>query len=365
MENPPRSPIPEPIKGRGSNSNERSRYEAWRREPVFDGNNFDEHDGEELPKLKTTVWMQQAKSIITTNRSPDLPFDGSINPYQGCEHGCIYCYARPSHAYLGLSPGLDFETKLFAKENAAELLEAELSSKRYIPKILVLGGNTDPYQPIERDLKITRAILEVLERFNHPLSITTKSGLVARDIDILERMAAKKLARVFVSVTSLQNEVMRTLEPRASAPARRLLTIRRLSDAGIPVGVLIAPVIPAITDSELEAIVASAAAAGASAAAYILLRLPREVEMLFSEWLQAHYPLRAKHVMSLLSQMRGGKANDPAFGSRMTGTGIFADLLRNRFALACKKNGVNMERVTLRTDLFSRPNNAPQLDLFF
>jgi len=368
MENPPRIPPISPIKGRGSSSNQRSRFEAWRREADFDGGGYDEPDSETSPKPKTTVWLQQAKSIISTNQSPDLPFDASINPYQGCEHGCIYCYARPSHAYLGLSPGLDFETKLFAKENAAALLEAELTKPRYAPQVIALGANTDPYQPIERDLKITRSVLEVLERYNHPLSITTKSGLVTRDIDILERMAAKNLARVFVSVTSLQDEISRTLEPRASAPARRLSAIRRLSAAGIPVGVLIAPVIPAITDMELEAIVAAAASAGASSAAYILLRLPREVEGLFSEWLQAHHPLRAKHVASMLAQMRGGRAYDPAFGSRMSGTGIFADLLRDRFALACKKNGLGAERVsvrsTLRTDLFVRPRNTPQLDLF-
>jgi DNA repair photolyase len=354
----------EAIKGRGSNSNERSRFEAWRRERVYDDQYDEQADEAEHPNPKTTIWIQQAKSIISTNQSPDLPFDASINPYQGCEHGCIYCYARPSHAYLGLSPGLDFETKLFAKENAAQLLEAELSSKRYTPKVIVLGANTDPYQPIERRLKITRAILEVLERFNHPLSIITKSGLVTRDIDILERLAKKNLARVFVSVTSLQNEVTRTLEPRASTPARRLAAIGRLADADIPVGVLVAPVVPAITDMELEAIIAAAANAGATSAAYILLRLPREVEDLFSEWLQTHYPLRAKHVLSLLSQMRGGKAYDATFGNRMTGTGIFADLLRNRFKLICKKSGINTERVNLRTDLFSVPRNAPQLDLF-
>jgi DNA repair photolyase len=368
MDDPPRIPPSLPIKGRGSSSNQRSRFEAWRREADFDGGGYEEPVGETSPKPKTTVWMQQAKSIISTNQSPDIPFDASINPYQGCEHGCIYCYARPSHAYLGLSPGLDFETKLFAKVNAAALLEAELANPRYLPQAIALGANTDPYQPIERDLKITRSVLEVLERYNHPLSITTKSGLVTRDIDILERMAAKNLVRVFVSVTSLQDEISRTLEPRASAPARRLSAIKRLSAAGIPVGVLVAPVIPAITDMELEAIVGSAAAAGATSAAYILLRLPREVEGLFSEWLQAHHPLRAKHVASMLAQMRGGKAYDSTFGNRMTGTGIFADLLRNRFALACKKSGLAAERVSLRaalrTDLFLRPRMSPQLDLF-
>jgi DNA repair photolyase len=355
---------PASIKGRGSCSNVRSRYEAWCREPIFDDDSSETPDADERPKPRTTVWMQQAKSIISTNQSPDIPFDASINPYQGCEHGCIYCYARPSHAYLGLSPGLDFETKLFAKKNAAELLEAELLNKHYVPKVIVLGANTDPYQPIEREYRITRSILAVLERYNHPVSITTKSGLVARDIDILERMASKNLARVFVSVTSLQSEVSRTLEPRASAPARRLATIRRLSEAGVPTGVLIAPVIPAITDVELEEIVSGAAEAGATSAAYILLRLPREVAELFSEWLQAHYPLRAKHVQSLMSQMRGGRVYDAAFGTRMTGTGIFADLIRNRFSLACKKNGINTERLVLRTDLFSRLCSETQLSLF-
>jgi DNA repair photolyase len=364
METPTFAPPPAAIKGRGSISNERSRFEAWRRERVFDDGAFEAPEADERQKPKTIVWMQHAKSIITTNQSSDLPFDASINPYQGCEHGCIYCYARPSHAYLGLSPGLDFETRLFVKKNAAELLEAELSNKHYVPKLIVLGTNTDPYQPIDREHNITRAILEVLERFNHPVSIRTKSGLVTRDIDILERMAAKNLARVYVSVTSLQNEISRTLEPRASAPARRLDAVRRLSEAGIPTGVLIAPVIPAITDMEMEAIVQSAADAGATSAAYILLRLPREVSTLFTEWLEAHYPLRAKHVLSLLSQMRGGRVYDAAFGTRMSGTGIFADLLRNRFQLACKKSGLNTERTALRTDLFSRACNEPQMALF-
>jgi DNA repair photolyase len=357
-------PPPAAIKGRGSSSNERSRFEAWRRETVFDDYGVDLPDAGEPPRPKTVVWMQHAKSIIATNQSPDLPFDTSINPYQGCEHGCIYCYARPSHAYLGLSPGLDFETRLFVKKNAAELLEAELSNKNYVPKLIVLGANTDPYQPIEREHKITRSILEVLERFNHPVSITTKGGLVTRDIDILQRMAEKNLARVYVSVTSLQNEVSRTLEPRASAPARRLATVRRLSEAGIPTGVLIAPVIPAITDIELEAIVSAVADAGATRAAYILLRLSREVSALFTEWLHVHYPLRAKHVLSLLSQMRSGRVYDAAFGTRMSGTGVFAELLSKRFQLACRKNGLNTDRVPLRTDLFSRACSEPQMALF-
>jgi len=356
------------IKGRGSLSNERSRFEAWRREQVLDDLGTDEDGLPEQPsKPKTTVWIQQAKTIISTNQSPDLPFEASINPYQGCEHGCIYCYARPTHAYLGLSPGLDFETRLFAKKNAVELLEKELSNKNYVPKTINLGANTDPYQPIERDYKITRGILEVLERYQHPVTIITKSGVVMRDIDILERMAKKNLARVFVSITSLKSEIARTLEPRASTPSRRLATVRKLVDAGIPAGVLMSPIIPTITDVEIEDVVAAAADAGATYCSYILLRLPREIRELFGEWLQVHYPLRAKHIESLLMQMRGGKVYDAAFGKRMRGEGVFADLLANRFKLARQKHGIGNERVALRTDLFVRPvlkAPTPQLALF-
>ncbi|WP_194726585.1 PA0069 family radical SAM protein [Noviherbaspirillum malthae] len=353
------------VKGRGACSNKHSRFEAWSRESEIEDVVDSGDEKEDAPKIDTVVFMKRAASIISSNKSPDIPFDTSINPYQGCEHGCIYCYARPTHAYLGHSPGLDFETKLYAKENAAELLERELSNKRYTPRVIVLGGNTDPYQPIERDLKITRSILEVLERYNHPVSITTKSGLVVRDVDVLQRMAQKQLAQVYVSVTSLNNDVSRTLEPRASAPSRRLSAIRRLADAGIPVGVLVAPVIPAITDVEMEAILESVTAAGATSAAYILLRLPLEVAGLFSEWLEAHYPLRAKHVQSLLSQMRDGKIYDSTFGSRMSGTGVFAELLSQRFKLACKKNGLNARQYSLRTDLFAIPkSDTAQMDLF-
>lgn len=357
-----RKPSPPASKGRGACSNRDSRFEAWEREsdPVEPDAN------EEAPQpVRTTVWMKQARSIISFNDSPDIPFDASINPYQGCEHGCIYCYARPSHAYLGLSPGLDFETKVQAKANAAELLEKALSARGYRPTTIVLGGNTDPYQPAERELGITRDVLTVLERFRHPVSVTTKSGLVLRDADILGRMARQGLARVYVSVTSLSNDTMRTLEPRASAPARRLAAIRGLREAGVPVGVLVAPVIPAITDMEMESILAEAAAAGATGAAWILLRLPREVAGLFEEWLQSHYPQRARHVMSLLAQMRGGRAYDSGFGVRMTGTGVFADLLRQRFELACRKQGLNRERHALRTDLFGVPARVTaQMDLF-
>jgi DNA repair photolyase len=317
------------------------------------------------PSFKTTVWMQQAKSIISSNNSPDIPFDSSINPYQGCEHGCIYCYARPTHAYLGHSPGLDFETRLYVKENAAALLKKEFSKPGYIPKLIVLGANTDPYQPIERQHNISRSILEVMEQHNHPVAITTKSGLVTRDIDILARLASKQLARVYVSVTSLNNEISRTLEPRASSPARRLEAIRKLTQAGIPTGTLIAPVIPGITDAELEKIIEAVASAGAASAAYISLRLPREVADLFTEWLHEHYPLRAKHVVNLISEMRGGRLYDSDFGTRMTGTGVFADLLRQRFELACKRHGINAKReLPFRTDLFSLTSDNSQLSLF-
>ncbi|RJF96139.1 PA0069 family radical SAM protein [Noviherbaspirillum saxi] len=350
-------------KGRGACSNPQNRFDSLKREAVEpEPYNGVTDDDESSPK--TTVQLQTARRIISINQSPDIPFAASINPYQGCEHGCIYCYARPSHAYLGLSPGLDFETRLFAKENAAEILEAELLARNYVPQNIVIGGNTDPYQPIERKLNITRALLEVLERYNHPVSITTKSALVTRDIDILERMASKGLARVYVSVTSLRNEVSRTLEPRASAPAKRLAAIKLLAGAGIPVGVLVAPVIPAITDEELESILSAASGAGASAAAYILLRLPREVAALFAEWLTAHYPLRKSKVEKLLSHMRGGKLYDPAFETRMTGTGVFADLLANRFHLICKKLALNLERPPLRTDLFVPAALEKQLSLF-
>ncbi|GIZ50485.1 PA0069 family radical SAM protein [Noviherbaspirillum aridicola] len=365
MNSVPGNRLPPPVarKGRGACSNERSRFESWRREREPAPPPDDEADAP--APTRTTVWMKQARSIISANDSPDIPFDASINPYQGCEHGCIYCYARPSHAYIGLSPGLDFETQVQAKANAAELLEKTLSARGYRPKLIVLGGNTDPYQPAERELGITRSVLEVLERFRHPVSVTTKSGLVLRDADILARMARQGLARVYVSVTSLRNETMRSLEPRASAPARRLAAIRGLHEAGVPVGVLVAPVIPAITDIEMEAILEQAAAAGAKSAAWILLRLPREVAGLFEEWLQAHYPQRARHVLSLLAQMRGGRLYDPEFGTRMSGTGVFADLLRQRFELACRRHGLNRERQPLRTDLFSVPAAAgAQLDLF-
>ena len=353
-----------PRKGRGSLTNAVGRFEGYDRVTIDDG--WGSADEPVLP-LGTTLTEDTTRTIIARNRSPDVPFDRSINPYRGCEHGCIYCFARPTHAYLGLSPGLDFESRLFYKPRAAELLAKELSAASYRCEPIAMGTNTDPYQPIEREYKITRSLLEVLERYQHPVTIITKSGVVVRDIDILERMARKNLARVFVSITSLNNEIARTLEPRASAPARRLAAVKQLADAGIPVGVLMSPIIPTITDVEIEDVVAAAAEAGATYCGYILLRLPREIKDLFGEWLQAHFPLRAKHIESLLMQMRGGKVYEAAFGKRMKGTGIFAELLANRFKLACQKHGIANERVALRTDLFVRPSKSvpsPQMALF-
>jgi DNA repair photolyase len=350
-----------PVKGRGAPSNLEGRFETWAREAFDDGW---ERAEEELPALKTQVTRETAKSIIARNDSPDLPFSQSINPYRGCEHGCTYCYARPSHAYLGLSPGLDFETRLFAKVNGAELLRQELAAPGYRCKLITLGANTDPYQPIERELGLTRSIIEVLAECEHPFTIVTKSALVERDIDLLAPMAAKHLTQVFVSVTNLDAVLARKLEPRASAPYRRLEAVQRLAAAGIPVGVLVAPVIPFITDRHLEEILERAASAGASAAGYVLLRLPYEVAPLFKEWLATHYPLKAEHVMSLVRQMRGGKDYDSTWGLRQRGTGNFADLIAKRFALACERFGLNGERAGLDTSRFEPPRTGPQLGLF-
>jgi DNA repair photolyase len=310
---------------------------------------------DELPPLRTTVSIQQARTIISRNASPDIPFTQSINPYQGCEHGCVYCYARPSHAYLDLSPGLDFETKLFAKPNAAALLRAELAKPGYVCDPIALGTNTDPYQPIEREWKVTRSILEVLVETGHPFSIVTKSALVERDLDLIAPMAARNLARVYVSVTTLDRQLARTLEPRAAAPQRRLATIRALSQAGVPVGVMVAPIIPQLNDRDLEAILEAAAAAGVRHAGWLLLRLPREVAPLFREWLDVHHPLRAGHVMSLVRQLRGGRDNDPRFGARMRGSGPYADLIERRFALACGRLGLTRDREPLDRLQFRPP----------
>jgi len=309
--------------------------------------------------------LQHARSIISRNDSPDIGFEQSINPYQGCEHGCVYCYARPSHAYLDLSPGIDFETKLFAKVNAAELLREELSRPKYKPSVIALGANTDPYQPAERKLGITRSVLEVLSACNLPTVITTKSGLVTRDIDVLASMAKRGLVRVYVSITSLDSELARTLEPRASSPSRRLQTIEKLAASGIPVGVFASPIIPAINDRELEHILERSAASGARHAGYVVLRLPREVRDLFVEWLNAYFPMRSTHVMSLVAEMHGGRDYDPSFGTRMRGTGHFADLLFQRFRLAAKRNLLNMDRKPLDTRQFVSPFEVPpQRSLF-
>ena len=354
-----------PIRGRGAVTNRSSRFDSWSRVPDLEQEAYDPAEFAPGP-LKTELREDPARSIISRNQSPDIPFEQSINPFKGCEHGCVYCYARPTHAYLGLSAGLDFETKLFYKANAAQLLTEELSKPGYRPSPIALGANTDPYQPIEKRLQTTRSLLQVLSEFNHPLTIVTKSALVERDLDILAPMASLGLVRVYFSIATLDQEIARRMEPRAAAPARRLEAIQRVTTAGVPAGVLVAPVVPALTDKDIEAVLEAAAAAGASDAGYVLLRLPREVRDLFVEWLEQHYPLRAKHVMSLLQQMREGKDNDPEFGTRMRGTGLFADLIRRRFESAARRLHLNSKRSALDCRLFRVP--APttgqlQLDL--
>jgi DNA repair photolyase len=351
-----------PAKGRGAPSNLEGRYESWQREAVDDGWG---RDDDALPAIRTEITREAAKSIIARNDSPDIPFDQSINPYRGCEHGCSYCYARPTHAYLGLSPGLDFETRIFAKTNAAALLRKELAAPGYRASAIALGANTDPYQPAERELGITRSILEVLAECEHPFTIVSKNALVERDIDIVAPMAAKRMAHAYVSVTNLGADLARKLEPRASAPYRRLATIRRLAEAGIPVGVLVAPLIPFVTDRYMEEILERAREAGATSAGYILLRLPREVAPLFKEWLATHYPLKAEHVMSLVRQMRRGMDYESGFGVRQTGTGNFAELVGKRFDLACERLGFERRgREPLDTSRFRPPRTGTQLDLF-
>jgi DNA repair photolyase len=353
----------DPRKGRGAGINPEGRFEKVAREAYHDGWDTPE---EELPPLKTHVTLERVKTIISRNQSPDISFSQSINPYQGCEHGCIYCYARPSHAYKNLSPGIDFETRLFAKVNAAECLREELSKPGYRCEMIALGANTDPYQPIERGHKITRSILEVCAEFNQPVGIVTKNAMVERDIDILAPMAEKNLASVFISCNNLDHEIARHLEPRCSAPQRRLEAMKRLSAAGIPVGVLVAPVIPFLTDQQIEPVLESAWEHGARQAGYVLLRLPYEVKDLFREWLERNYPLKAKHIMSRVHEMREGRDNDPNFGSRFTGTGEFADLLEKRFEMACNRLGFNSERRDKKFDttLFSAPRRDGQMDLF-
>jgi DNA repair photolyase len=352
------------FKSRGALSNPAGRFDSTTRATVDDG-----WYAEEVPEsVNETVLPDRARSVITTNDSPDVGFDQSINPYRGCAHGCVYCFARPTHAYLDLSPGLDFETKLFYKADAVELLEKELGKRGYVCKPIALGINTDGYQPLEKKLEVTRGILKVLARTRHPVTIVTKSALVVRDLDLLADLARDGLVSVMVSVTSLENDIKRTLEPRTASPQARLRVIEALAQAGVPVGVLVAPVIPAITDHEMEDILAAAKDAGASSAGYVLLRLPYEVKDLFREWLAEHYPDRAKHVMSLINQARGGKDYDSQFGVRMRGTGAYAELLRTRFELAKRKLGLDdaENRHQLSTALFTPPPvNKSQLTLGF
>ena len=337
--------------GRAAISNPDVRFDRYSTQAVDDGWDRDE----ELPVLRTQVSEERARKVITRNTSPDISFDRSINPYRGCEHGCIYCFARPSHAFLGLSPGLDFETRLIARPNAAEQLRVELSNPRYVPATIAIGTNTDPYQPIEKDRQIMRQILQVLSDFNHPVGIVTKGTLIERDADILAPMADKGLVRVGISVTTLDPKTSRAMEPRVPLPAARLRTIRRLTDAGIPVRVMVSPVVPALTDHELEAILTAARDAGAVAASSIILRLPREVAGLFRDWLTECYPDRAARVMGRVRELHGGRDYDPEFGKRMTGQGEWAAMIRQRFALATRKLGLDRSLPALRTDLFARP----------
>jgi len=338
-------------RGRGSRSNHSGRFEDERRMAFDDG-----WEGlGELEALRTEVRVEPARSIITRNKSPDISFEQSINPYRGCEHGCIYCYARPSHCYLGHSAGLDFETRLYAKTNAAELLERELASRAYTPRVIALGTNTDPYQPIEREHRITRAILEVLERTGHPVGIVTKSALVLRDADILARMASRGLAKVALSVTTLDRTIARAMEPRATTPPKRIAAIRGLAEAGVPVSVMVAPIVPALNDSEIERILEAARDAGATEAGYVILRLPLEIKDLFREWLASEFPNRASHVLSLLQSMFGGRDYVPEFGLRQKGSGPYADQIALRFRLALKRLGLNQRRRALRLDLFTPP----------
>ena len=375
------------LRGRGAISNAVGRYEKHTRALVDDGwssgqamspstlpsgraTELKTDDGwrdDDLapPPLRTEVTRDATRTIIARNTSPDISFDRSINPYRGCEHGCIYCFARPTHAYLGMSPGADFESRLFAKPNAAELLAKELSAPGYVPKLIAIGTNTDAYQPIEKKMRIMRSILEVLRDFKHPVGIVTKSPLVLRDIDILSDMAREGLAKVALSVTTLDRKLARTMEPRAGTPQRRLQAIRALSEAGIPTGVMFAPVIPALNDGEMETVLGAATECGARTAGYVLLRLPLEIKDLFREWLEVNEPGRAKHVMSLIRQMRGGKDYDAQWNVRMKGTGPYAEMIARRFQMAVKRLGLNKESRPLTVAKFRRPpRTGDQLSLF-
>ncbi|MCJ8138889.1 PA0069 family radical SAM protein [Falsirhodobacter halotolerans] len=349
------------IRARGASSNTTGRFEGVERTAFDDG--WDLPEEERL--LRTEVRDERARSAITYNTSPDLPFDRSVNPYRGCEHGCIYCFARPSHAYLNMSPGLDFETKLIARPGIAAVLERELRAKSYVPRTIALGTNTDPYQPLETTRRVMREVLEVLAAFDHPVAIVTKGALIERDIDLLGPMAAKGLARVGISIGTLDHGLARAMEPRAASPTRRLLMVKRLAEAGIPVRIMAAPIIPGLTDPEIEAILTEGAAAGATAASWILLRLPREVSPLFQEWLQVHHPNRAAGIMARIRDSHGGRDYDPEWGKRMRGEGIWSDLIAQRFDVAIRRLGLGVPQPPLRTDLFRPPPRAgDQLSLF-
>ena len=350
-------------KGRGAVGNPAGRFESTRLEPADDGwGSLDEP----VPNPATTLIAEFPKHAITTNRSPDVPFEQSLNPYQGCEHGCIYCFARPAHAYLNLSPGLDFETRIFHKPGLAALLAREISAPRYVCKVLHIGGNTDPYQPAERALRSTRAVLELLLERRHPLSIITKGALILRDLDLLRALAERRLVSVYVSITSLDAALKRSLEPRAASPRARLRVVSELTAAGVPVGVMMAPVIPALTDHEIENLLQAAADAGARRAAFLMLRLPFEVAPLFEAWLREHHPERADRVLNHVRDMRGGRLNDPRFGHRLRGQGPYAGMISSRFALACRRLGLNATAApALDTSQFIRAPGAPeQADLF-
>ncbi len=348
-------------RGRGALSNAAGRFEPHGREAFDDG----WQSLDELPAFRTEVTVERARTIITRNDSPDVGFDRSINPYRGCEHGCVYCFARPTHAYQGLSAGLDFESKLFAKPDAPELLVKELSKAGYEPRTIALGINTDSYQPIEKEWRLTRRILEVLRDFGHPVGIVTKSALVLRDLDILAPMAEKGLVKVALSITTLDHTLARAMEPRAATPMRRLEAVRRLSEAGVPTAVLVAPLIPAVNDHELERILDAAAAAGAEEAGYVMLRLPLEIRDLFKEWLLAHFPDKYRHVLSLVKELHGGKEYDAAFGQRMTGSGPYAWTVGRRFEIAVERLGLNRRHLKLTTRHFHRrPAAGEQLSLF-
>ena len=348
-------------RGRASRSNRPGRYEKLDRDAFDDGWEIEEA----AAPIRTEVSIERPRKVITRNTSPDLSFDRSINPYRGCEHGCIYCFARPTHAYLGLSPGLDFETRLIARPEAPGVLERELRAKSYKPAVIAIGTNTDPYQPIEREHRIMRRILEVLREYRHPVGVVTKGTLIERDVDILGEMGRMGLARVGISVTTLDPNVARVMEPRVPSPRRRLKTIRKLTEAGCPVRLMVSPVVPALTDHELEAILEAGAEAGAVAASWIMLRLPLEVSELFREWVEAHFPDRAKRIMGRVRELHGGRDYDPEWGKRLRGEGAFADLVSHRFAIQVKRLGIDVDLPPLRADLFAPPSRAgDQLSLF-